>query len=40
MRKCHFIDKIDVKMSKSMNRANCDVNGGEKVMMPNIVHVW
>ena len=38
--KRHFIDKIDVKTSKIMNNANYDVNVGEKVNIPNIVHVW
>ena len=38
--KRHFIDKIDAKTSKTMKKANCDVNVGKKVKMPNIVHVW
>ena len=40
MRKHHFIDKINVKTSKTMKKANCDVNVGTKVKMPNIVHAW
>ena len=39
MRKRHFIDKIDVKTSKTMKKANCDVYLGEKVKMINIVQV-
>ena len=41
MRKHHFIDKIDVKTSKTiMRKVNCDVNVGKKVKMPKSVHVW
>ena len=40
-KKRHFIDKIDVKMSKTMKNANyINVNVGEKVNMLNIVPVW
>ena len=38
--KRHFIDKIDVKTSNTIKKANCDVNVGEKVNIPNIVLVW
>ena len=38
MRKRHFIDKINVKTSKTMKKANCDVNVRAKVKMPNFVH--
>ena len=38
MRKRHFIDKINVKTSKAMKKANCDVNVWMKVKMPNIAH--
>ena len=37
MRKRHFIDKIDVKSSKTINKAKCDVNICEKMKMPNIM---
>ena len=40
MRKRHVIDKIDIKTSKTMKKANCGVNVREKVKMPNIVHAW
>ena len=40
MRKRHFIDKINVKTSKTMEKANCDVNVWIKVKIPNIVHAW
>ena len=40
LRKRHFIDKINVKTPKTMKKANCDVNVGAKVKMPNIVHAW
>ena len=40
MRKRHFIDKVNVKTSKTMKKANCDVKVGTKVKMPNIVHAW
>ena len=40
MGKPHFIDKINVKTSKNMKKANCDANIGTKVNMPNIVHAW
>ena len=37
--KRHFIDKIDVISSKPMKKANYDGNVGEKMKMPNSVHV-
>ena len=40
IRKRHFIDKINVKTSKTMKKANCDVNVGTMVKMLNSVHVW
>ena len=40
MRKRHFIDKIDVKTSKTMKKANCDVNTGEKVKMPKKMYMF
>ena len=36
MRKRHFIDKINIKTSKTTKKANCDVNVWMKVKMPNI----
>ena len=39
MRKCHFIDKINDKTSKTMKNANCDVNVGVKGKMTNSLHV-
>ena len=38
VRKRHFIDKINVKTSKTMIKANCGVNVRAKVKMPNFVH--
>ena len=38
MRKCHFIDKINDRTSKTMKNANCDVNIGAKLKMPNPLH--
>ena len=38
MRKRHFIDKNNDKTSKTMTNANCDVNIGSKVKMPNSLH--
>ena len=40
MRKRYFIDKINVKTSKTEKKANCDVKVGTKVKLQNIVHVW
>ena len=40
MRKRHLLDKINVETSKTMKKANCDVNVGTKVTMSNIVHAW
>ena len=40
MKKCHFIAKINVKMSKSIEKANCDVNVRAMWKMPNSVYVW
>ena len=40
MRKRHFIDKINVKTSKSIEKANCDVNVQAMWKMPNSVYVW
>ena len=37
--KCHFIDKINDKTSKTMKNANCDVNVGAKMKMSNSLHV-
>ena len=39
MRNCHFIDIINVKTSKNMEKANRDVNV-RAVKMLNIVHAW
>ena len=38
MRKCHLIDKINVRTSKPLKKANCGVYVGAKVKMPNIVY--
>ena len=38
MRKRHFVDKIKAKTSKTMKKANRDVNVGAKVTIPNTVH--
>ena len=38
MRKRHFIDKNNDKTSKTRTDANCDVNIGSKVKMPNSLH--
>ena len=40
MIKRHFIDKINVKTSKSIEKANCEVNVGAMWKMPNSVYVW
>ena len=40
MRKHYLIAKINVETSKTMKKANCDVNIGTKVKMPNIVQAW
>ena len=40
MRKRHFIDKINVKTSKSMEKAICDINVGAMLKMSNFVYVW
>ena len=40
MRKRHFINKIKVKTSKSMGKANCEVNVGAMWKRPNFVYVW
>ena len=39
MRKRHFVDKINVKTSKTMKNVNCDVNVGAKRAMANYLHV-
>ena len=39
MRKHHFIDKINVKTSKTMKKVNCDVNVGAERAMANSLHV-
>ena len=39
MRKRHFIDKINDKTSKSMEKAICDVNVGVMLKMSNFVYV-
>ena len=40
MRKRHFVDKINVKTSKTMEKANCYASVGAKVNIPNTVHAW
>ena len=40
MRKRHFVDKSNVKTSQTMKKANCYVNVGAKVKIPNTVHAW
>ena len=40
MRKRRFINKIKVKTSKSMEKANCEVNVGAMWKRPNFVYVW
>ena len=40
MRKRHFIDKINVKTPKSIEKAICDVNVGAVWRMPNFVYIW
>ena len=40
MRKRHFVDKINVKTSKSMEKAICDVNVGAMSKMSIFVYVW
>ena len=37
-RKCNFTDRINVKTSKNMKIAKCDVSVGAKFKIPNIVH--
>ena len=40
MRIRHFIDKINVKTSTSIEKSNCDVNVEAIRKMPNSVFVW
>ena len=39
-RKRHSIDKIKVKTSESIEKANCGINVGAMWKMPNSVYVW
>ena len=38
-KKPYCVDKINVKKSKSMENANCDVNFEAMLKMPNFVYV-
>ena len=41
MRNRHFVDNINVKTSKTMEKkANCYASVGAKVNIPNTVHAW
>ena len=39
MRKRHFVDKINEKMSKTAKNGNCDVNFGAKGKIINVLHM-